>query len=195
MAVNKKISKQSDYRIIEGILFLQGENGIRSEQLKAIFNCNKVTARQLLTDFSVWYNQERSQALTVQCFGNVFKFTTKETDAHFYKKLYQVNVKTRSLSQASMETLAIIAYKNPVTRIEVESIRGVASDSILRKLIAKELICEVGRSNTPGNPILYNVTNRFMDTFNLLNLKSLPKIPELNQTQTELNLFNHPEEN
>ncbi len=188
--INKPSVKLVDcLRIIEGSLFLQGESGIDAQIVQTLFNCNKVTAKKLLISFVQHYNSNISNALVVKKLGNIFKFVTKSIDHDFYQKLHQSNIRKRRMSQASLETLAIIAYKRPVTRIQIEHIRGVASDSILRKLVARDLIREVGRSNTPGNPILYSVTNAFMDTFDLMDLKSLPEIPSFNTAQTELNLF------
>ena len=84
-----------------------------------------------------------------------------------------------TLSQAALETLAIIAYRQPVTRLQIEEIRGVSSDNIVRKLQAKALIKEVGRQDTPGKPILYGVTELFMDAFNLASIDELPPLEEL----------------
>ncbi len=189
MVENSKMKLEDCFRIIEGSMFLQGENGINLITVKNLFNCNKITAKKLLINFLNYYNNNQSKGLIVKKFGDFFKFVTKSSDVNFYNKLHQSNVRNRKLSQASLETLAIIAYKRPTTRIEVEYIRGVSSDAIIRKLVAKDLIAEVGRSKTPGNPILYSVTNTFMDTFDLMDLKSLPEITDFNSEQTELNLF------
>ncbi len=189
MSQNQKLKTNDCLRIIEGSMFLQGENGINFMTIKNLFNCNKVTAKKLLMRFMTHYNDHQSDALVVKKLGDTFKFVTKAADITFYQKLHKNNVRSRRLSQASLETLAIVAYKRPTTRIEIEYIRGVASDAVLRKLVAKDLVVEVGRSKTPGNPILYSVTDNFMDKFDLVDLKSLPEIPNFNTEQTELNLF------
>jgi segregation and condensation protein B len=87
--------------------------------------------------------------------------------------------KTRQLSQSALETLAIIAYKQPITRVEIEEIRGVGCDIMLRKLQALDLIREFGRSEAPGRPILYEVTQEFMDVFQLMSLDELPKLEQI----------------
>ncbi|HLV49769.1 MAG TPA: SMC-Scp complex subunit ScpB, partial [Erysipelothrix sp.] len=92
------------------------------------------------------------------------------------------------LSQAALETLAIIAYKQPITRLEIEEIRGVNSDMMCRRLEAMDLIREVGRADTIGRPILYEVTPSFMDVFKLTSLNELPEI-KLEETEDEDGLF------
>ena len=86
-----------------------------------------------------------------------------------------------TLSPAAMETLAIIAYKQPITRIEIEEIRGVGCDMMVRKLLARNLIKECGRTDGPGKPFLYEVTEEFMDAFKLESLKELPDLPMIEQ--------------
>lgn len=97
------------------------------------------------------------------------------------------------LSRAALETLAIIAYKQPVTRSEIEEIRGVSIDSMIYKLLEKELITEVGRKDVPGHPNLYGTTERFLMQLGLENLEQLPRLPEQNVeeiTQEELDFNN-----
>ena len=84
-----------------------------------------------------------------------------------------------------METLAIIAYKQPITRVEIEEIRGVSADVMLRKLQARGLIKEDGRSEAPGRPILYSVTDEFMNDFQLVSLDELPELPDFNEDSKE----------
>ena len=105
----------------------------------------------------------------------------------FAQKLFQ-SAKTSALSQSALETLAIVAYKQPITRVEIEEIRGVGCDMMLRKLQARNLITEVGRSEAPGRPILYGVTEEFMDSFKLLSLDELPDLPDFSEHQSD-NLF------
>ena len=93
-----------------------------------------------------------------------------------------------TLSNAALETLAIIAYKQPITRVEIEEIRGVGCDMMIRKLLARSLIKECGRSDAPGRPFLYEVTKEFMDTFQLESLKELPDLPDFKE-QVDEELF------
>ena len=85
--------------------------------------------------------------------------------------------------------LVIIAYKQPITRVEIEELRGVGADMMLRKLQARNLIREAGRSDAPGKPILYEVTEEFMDSFKLYTLNELPDLPEFNSDEENENLF------
>ena len=91
----------------------------------------------------------------------------------YYQKLLE-NKETHSLSQAALETLAIIAYNEPITRVQIDAMRGVGSTQIIRKLVAKGFIKEVGRSDLPGRPILYETTSEFLDYFGLSTIKDLP---------------------
>ena len=101
--------------------------------------------------------------------GGIYKFITKKSIFTYAQKLFQT-AKSNTLSQSALETLAIIAYKQPITRIEIEELRGVGSDMMLRKLQARNLIKEAGRSDAPGRPILYEVTEEFMDSFKLYSI-------------------------
>ena len=92
----------------------------------------------------------------------------------------------KRLSRAALETLSIIAYKQPVTRIDIESIRGVSCDYTLQKLLEKELVEIKGRSEGPGRPLLYATSDKFMDYFGLKDLKDLPKPKDFNTAQTEI---------
>ena len=105
----------------------------------------------------------------------------------YYQKLIETP-ENNNLSQAALETLAIVAYNEPLTRMEVDEIRGVNSRDMLRKLVAKGLVKECGRSNLPGRPILYKTTSEFLDYFGLATLSDLPeiKIDKDNNDDTEL---------
>ena len=85
-----------------------------------------------------------------------------------------------------METLAIIAYKQPITRVEIEELRGVGCEMMLKRLLARELIREAGRSEAPGKPILYEVTDEFMDSFKLEDLGQLPDLPQYDEEKKDL---------
>ena len=104
---------------------------------------------------------------------------------HPYAQKLFASAKSASLSQSALETLAIIAYKQPVTRVEIEEIRGVGCDMMLRKLMARGLIREAGRSDAPGRPILFEVTEEFMDSFRLVSLKELPQLPDYSENESD----------
>ena len=122
------------------------------------------------------------------CYGSVYKFITKKDVYPYAQELFGAS-KQSTLSQAALETLAIIAYKQPITRVEIEELRGVSADVMLRKLQARNLIREAGRSEAVGRPILYEVTEEFMDSFKLYTLNELPDLPEYNKEDESENLF------
>lgn len=117
--------------------------------------------------------------------GNHYQLATKKEYAGIIKK-YAVSPLSTNLSQAALETLAIIAYKQPLTRMEIDEIRGVQTSGALQKLLLRGLIEDKGRVNGPGRAILYGTTNYFMDYFGLKNIKELPAIDELEQDQEEV---------
>ena len=106
----------------------------------------------------------------------------------YYKKM--MTTSGRKLSKSALETLAIVAYYQPVTRIRIEEIRGVGCESMIRKLLAQALIKEVGRDDSPGKPVLYGVTDEFMDAFNLKSLDELPELKEIESEFDEEDIFN-----
>ena len=172
--------------IAEGLLFLVGDEGITEELMAKSLEISEETAQSLLDNLQKKY-QEDSFGMEVVCYGGIWKFMSKAIVHPFAQKLFQ-SAKTSALSQSALETLAIVAYKQPITRVEIEEIRGVGCDMMLRKLQARNLITEVGRSEAPGRPILYGVTEEFMDSFKLLSLDELPDLPDFSEHQSE-NLF------
>ena len=108
---------------------------------------------------------------------------------NYYQKLLE-NPETNTLSQAALETLAIIAYNEPVTRVQVDAMRGVGSTQIIRKLVAKGFIKEVGRSDLPGRPILYETTSDFLDYFGLSSKEDLPIIDIAQEYDEPKDLYN-----
>ena len=172
--------------IAEGLLFLVGDEGITEELMAKSLEISEDIAQQLLDTLQKKY-QEDSFGMEVVCYGGIWKFMSKAIVHPFAQKLFQ-SAKTSALSQSALETLAIVAYKQPITRVEIEEIRGVGCDMMLRKLQARNLITEVGRSEAPGRPILYGVTEEFMDSFKLLSLDELPDLPDFSEHQSD-NLF------
>ena len=163
--------------IIEGMLFLAGDEGISVKEIKNVLNINEMIIRETLDLYKKKLNDDSSSGLQLVFLAGKYKLTTKPQYRAYYEKM--VEQQETSLSQAAFETLAIIAYKQPVTRLQVEEIRGVSSDNVIRKLQAKALIKEVGRQDAPGKPILYGVTELFMDLFNLASIDELPPLEDL----------------
>lgn len=163
--------------ILEGLLFVVGEDGLTLDQIKEVLDIDEETSHDLIMELKRDYEDE-SRGLRIDFLGNRFKMTTKFEHKEYYQKLIE-NPETNTLSQAALETLAIIAYNEPITRIQVDAIRGVGSTSIIRKLVAKGFIKESGRSELPGRPILYETTNEFLDYFGLSSVKDLPSIDDI----------------
>ncbi|AMC93392.1 segregation and condensation protein B [Erysipelothrix larvae] len=164
-----------DFGTLEAILFAFGDEGITKFQLQTVFNLDEGSCNTFVEDFKNHYKESATSGLDVVEYGGVLKLVTKQKHHEIIGELLEFN-RTRQLSQAALETLAIIAYKQPITRVEIEEIRGVNSDMMCRRLEALDLICEAGRNDTPGRPILYEVTSSFFDVFKLTSLDELPEI-------------------
>ena len=169
--------------VLEGLLFVVGEDGLTLDQIEDVLEVEEDTAKNLIMELKKDYEDE-SRGLRIDFLGNRFKITTKFEHKEYYQKLLE-NPETNFLSQAALETLAIIAYNEPITRVQVDAIRGVGSTSIIRKLVAKGFIKEAGRSEMPGRPILYETTHEFLDYFGLASIEDLPNIDEIMQSVSE----------
>ena len=158
--------------VLEGLLFVVGEEGLDLSQIEDVLDLDEEEAKILLKNLREEYEND-NRGLRIDFLGNRFKLTTQFEHKEYYQKLIE-NPTTNTLSQAALETLAIIAYNEPITRIKIDELRGVASGQLVRKLVAKGFIKEVGRSDMPGRPILYETTSEFLDYFGLPNIESLP---------------------
>ena len=186
---NREDVKQPDNMeaIVEGLLYIVGEDGVKAEQLAVAIDKSMEDTRIILENIQHKYASEL-YGIELVGYGSVYKFITKK-DIYPYAQILFGTAKPGALSQAALETLAIIAYKQPITRIEIEELRGVSAEVMLRKLLARNLIREAGRSEAPGRPILYEVTEEFMDSFKLYTLNELPDLPEYKQEDENENLF------
>ena len=155
--------------VLEGLLFVVGEDGLTLDQIEEVLELKEEEEKELVNDLKHSYEEE-DRGLRIDFLGNRLKLTTKFEHREYYQKLLE-NPETNILSQAALETLAIIAYNEPITRMQVDKIRGVSSSQMIRKLAAKGLIKESGRSDLPGRPILYEITNDFLDYFGLSNIE------------------------
>jgi len=173
--------------IVEGLLYIVGEDGARAEQLAAAIDVSMEDIKIILENIQRKYSSEL-YGIELVGYGSVYKFITKKAVYPYAQELFG-SAKANTLSQAALETLAIIAYKQPITRVEIEELRGVSAEVMLRKLQARNLIREAGRSEAPGRPILYEVTEEFMDSFKLYTLNELPDLPEYTKEEESENLF------
>ena len=165
-------------KIIEAILFVSGE----PVQLGAVARALEVTelevsaaADELASDYD--YNR---RGICLKRFGSHIQLSTRPDYAPQIEKLLQP-IQKQSLSQAALETLAVVAYKQPVTRLDIEAVRGVKCDYSVQSLMNKGLIEEVGRKETLGRPILYGTTDAVLSHFGLTSLEDLPQPPESQQ--------------
>jgi len=173
--------------VLEGLLFVVGDDGLSLNQIMEIMGVSKDDAYNLINELEKKYESEDS-GLHVHILGDAFKLTTKKEHRDYYEKLL-FNEENNSLSNSALETLAIIAYNEPITRVQVDEIRGVQTAQLIRKLVAKGLIKEDGRSNLPGRPILYRTTNEFLDYFGLSNISELPKIDLPKEESDDVDLY------
>lgn len=169
--------------VLEGLLFVVGEDGLTINQIMDILDIDNDEARELVSNLKEKYEAETS-GIRINFLGNTFKLTTKKEHREYYQRLIE-NPESNVLSQAALETLAIVAYNQPITRVDVDEIRGVGSSQIIRKLVAKGLLKEVGRSDVIGRPILYSTTSEFLDYFGLATIDDLPKMEQFVQDNVE----------
>ena len=174
--------------ILEGLLFVTGDDGLTLKQISELLEENIDTCKEILLSLKQAYEAD-NRGIRISYLGDAFKLTTKKEHKDYYQKLI-VNPNTNTLSQAALETLAIIAYNQPITRIEIDELRGVNNTWLLRKLVAKGLIKEVGKSTMPGRPNLYGTTSDFLDYFGLSTIKDLPKIEPQEDKKASGDLFN-----
>ena len=184
------MQEQKERRMIEALLFVAYEP-ITLKKLAEITELNKQFVLELLLDIKQEYS-EKGFHLTEIAGG--WQFLTDEEFSPQIERLY--NPRKQVLSKAALETLAIIAYRQPITRLEIENIRQVKIDAMVNKLMDKKLIKEVGRMETPGKPILYGTTKEFLEFFGIDSLKDLPPLEDFAQNfdnmEEEINLFNMP---
>ncbi|MBU7557175.1 SMC-Scp complex subunit ScpB [Weissella paramesenteroides] len=166
---------QNSLQQIEGLLFVAGDEGISLAELSAATQFLKPAVNGLLDELAIKYAQDESCAFEILKTDDRYQLVTKANLSETIHRFFTAPL-TTALSQASLEVLAIIAYKQPVTRVEVDEIRGVQSQSTIQKLILRNLVTGKGRSTEPGRPILYVTTNYFLNYFGLTSLDELPPL-------------------
>lgn len=163
--------------IIEGLLFTSGEP-LCIDDISNVLQINKSVISNLLGEMIDEFKFEQ-RGIQIMKFNDKYQMCTRREHSEYIKRLLKPQNK-QSLSRAALETIAIITYKQPITRQNIDSIRGVKSDRVVTNLIDKKLIKEMGRMETPGRPILYGTTDEFLKYFNLQDLKELPELEKLN---------------
>jgi segregation and condensation protein B len=176
--------------IVESLLFAAGDEGLSLKQISNVLEVDEYTSEKIIEELKASYDSQ-NRGITLVELAGTYQLATKKENAPYLKKLVESPMGS-SLSQAALETLAIIAYKQPITRIEIEEIRGVKTERPLQTLLGKALIKEVGRSEGTGRAYLYGTTKEFLDCFGLKGLDELPPLPENMEdeyVQEEADLF------
>jgi segregation and condensation protein B len=156
---------------IEAVLFVAGEP-VHTDELLRAFEISGPELTRTLDELDDEYNYQM-RGLRLKRFGSHVQMVTRADYAPYVERMLQP-VQKQSLSQSAMETLAIVAYRQPVTKAQIEALRGVKCDYSVQSLVAKGLIGDVGRMDMPGRPILYATTDGFLSHFGMGSLEELP---------------------
>jgi len=169
--------------VIEALLFAS-DTPLTIQKLKEILELDSVKEiRKGIDDLKNHYSKTGS-AMTIIEVGGGFQIVSREDFASYIQKLYKGRQASR-LTQRGLETLAIIAYRQPITKSEIENIRGVNVDGVVRTLLERNLVSIEGRQKAPGNPLLYGTTQYFLEYFGLKSLDDLPKLKEIDELLKE----------
>lgn len=175
---------------IESLLFVVGDDGLTIKQLSQLLGEQEELILQTMNTLRETYEEDLTRGITVKEIAGVYQLITKSEFADTIQRLVE-NPTAQSLSQASLEVLAIVAYKQPITRVAIEDLRGVKCERPIQTLVSRGLIKEVGRSEGTGRAILYGTTKEFLHYFGLNSIEEMPPLPEedLADTEQETDLF------
>lgn len=171
MATKKNIKSA-----FESMMFTWGEP-LEAKSAAEVFDISKEEAVECFLELKQEYEQE-GRGIVIRRIKDSFQFVTREENADYIERLC-TPVKTKKLSQSALEVLAIVAYRQPVTKGEIEAIRGIRCDRVMEGLINKELVMAVGRSDAVGRPVLYGTTDTFLKNFGFTSIKELPEIEDI----------------
>lgn len=160
---------------LEAVLFAAGSNGCSLDDLAQVLQVSIDDVKDVCVTLRRELDDRESGLMLIEIAGT-WQLATRPTHVEYLRRMATAPSNT-SISAAALETLAIVAYKQPITRSEIEAIRGVQSDRAMATLVHRQLIIEVGRQEGPGRPILYGTTDHFLATFGLRNVKDLPPLP------------------
>lgn len=166
--------------VVESLLFISGE-AVPLTAIAQTIEMDKATAKAIIHTLADKYEEERRGIRIVELNGS-YQMCTAPECFEYIRNMYKSRNR-QGLTQALLETLAIIAYKQPITRAQIEEIRGVSAEHAVSKLVEKKLVCEVGRMDTPGKPIMFGTTNEFLRYFGF---KSIHELPPLGLTEEGL---------
>lgn len=161
---------------IESMMFVWGDP-LDIKEVADIFNVDKKEIYELCKELQAEYEQE-GRGIVIREVNKCFQFVTRAENIGYIERLC-TPVKHKRLSQSALEVLAIIAYKQPVTKGEIEAVRGIKCDRVIEGLMKKELVAQLGRSDAVGRPMLYGTTDQFLMEFGFETLKDLPEIEDI----------------
>lgn len=183
------MDKNQAKNIIEAMLFVSDKPLFVNEIKSVIEDIDARQVKDIISELSKEH-EETKRAFAIKEIAGGFQMITDPVLAPWLKKLYKTSGSDK-LTGPSLETLAIISYKQPVTKPEIETIRGVNVDGVLKTLIEKNLVRIAGRKETVGRPILYGTTSEFLQYFGLNSLEELPRLEEFNITEKDIELPEH----
>ena len=183
------MEKEQVKHIIEAMLFVSDKPLFVNEIKGVLEDADVRQVKDTLAELAKEY-EDTNRAFRIKEMAGGYQIVTNAALAPWLKKLYKTSGADR-LTGPSLETLAIVAYKQPATKPEIEAIRGVNVDGVLKTLIEKSLVRIVGRRETVGRPILYGTTSEFLQYFGLNSLEELPKLEEFNITEKDIELPEH----
>ncbi|MCW6682096.1 SMC-Scp complex subunit ScpB [Aerococcaceae bacterium NML160702] len=163
---------------VHGVIFVAGVEGVNREQLANSLGATLLEVDDALQQLKLNLQTDENSPVELANFNEQYRLVTK-AELQSDVEQYAQSPFTQKLTRAAIETLAIVAYRQPITRMGIDEIRGVSSANVLQKLLTRDLIKEVGRVEAPGRPVLYGVTHYFMDYFGLNSLNDLPQVEPL----------------
>lgn len=161
--------------VVEALLFISGE-AVPLTAIAQTIEMDKATTKAIIHTLADKYEEEK-RGIRIIALEDAYQMCTAAEYFEYIRNMYK-SPSRQGLSQSLLETMAIVAYKQPITRAQIEEIRGVSAEHAVSKLVEKKLICEVGRMDSPGKPILFGTTNEFLRYFGFKNIKELPELKE-----------------
>ncbi|RKD72904.1 condensin subunit ScpB [Sinobaca qinghaiensis] len=177
------VNKEKQKAVLESLLYVSGEEGVEMEDAAGLLQISMEECSFLLEEMKQQM-QKKEGGLCLKQTGTSYQMAAKDEYASYIEQ-YVITPDRPKLSQAALETLAIIAYNEPITKTEIDDIRSVSSGSSIQTLVAKALIAEAGRADKIGRPILYRTSKRFLEYFELTSLQELPDIQQFSEEKTD----------
>lgn len=176
------MTKDEEIRIIEALLFASSES-LSQQQVNLVFESDPPNLEEIVGLLNEEYTKS-GRSFYIEAIAYGYRLTSKPDYETWIRRLLKKSGRL-ALSQAALETLAIIAYKQPINRFEIESIRGVDCSGVIKTLLARHLIQIKGRDTSPGRPLLYSTTAKFLEFFGLNKISDMPKLKEMKDLEEE----------